>query len=267
MKFTDQTLLGRFDGLSTRPTRVRALDARAKVIVILAFVVTVASFGPHDLSRPLPLLLFLTVMFSLGEVRFRPVAMRVLLASPFAIMIGLANPFLDQTPLLALGPIALTGGWVSFISIVLRFALSLTAVLLLVATTGFDEVCLALGRLGVPRVFVTQLLLLHRYGFVLGEEASRMIRAHALRSPDRERPTLTTASRLLGQLLLRALDRAERIHAAMICRGFTGMLPVRHRSNLGWGDFAFALSSFAFFTLVRAVDLTALAGALLIRVF
>jgi len=56
---------------------------------------------------------------------------------------------------------------VSFLSIMLRFTLTVASALLLVATTGFNGVCLALDTLGAPKAFVVQLFFLYRYLFVL----------------------------------------------------------------------------------------------------
>ena len=58
------------------------------------------------------------------------------------------------------------------------------AALILIALTGFNAVCRALTRLGVPRLFVVQLLLFYRYIFVLVDEAERMEMARSLRSFD-----------------------------------------------------------------------------------
>ncbi|NTV76320.1 MAG: hypothetical protein HGA66_19220, partial [Holophaga sp.] len=71
--------------------------------------------------------------------------------------------------------------WISFLSILLRFALTTMAALVLIATTSFTGICAALERLGMPDVLATQLLLLYRYLLVLGEETMRMARARALR--------------------------------------------------------------------------------------
>ena len=54
--------------------------------------------------------------------------------------------------------------------------------LILIAVTGFNAVCLALDKLGTPRVFVVQLVFLYRYMFVLVDEAARMVRARSLRT-------------------------------------------------------------------------------------
>ena len=73
-------------------------------------------------------------------------------------------------------------GWISFASILLRFTLTVTAALTLIATTSFTGICMALEKMGCPRVFALQLLFLYRYLFVLVDEASRLIRARALRT-------------------------------------------------------------------------------------
>ena len=66
-------------------------------------------------------------------------------------VITIFNPLFDQQTLLQLGPLAISGGWVSFVSILLRFALTVFAALILIATTSFTGVCMALERLGAPR--------------------------------------------------------------------------------------------------------------------
>jgi cobalt/nickel transport system permease protein len=119
--------------------------------------------------------------------------------------------------------------------------------------------CAALGRLGTPRLFVAQLLFLYRYAFVLGGEASRMGTARMLRGGTGS-PALAVYGSLAGHLLLRAFDRAERIHRAMLARGFDG--EVRAMRALDWkaADTRFAAGWCAFFALARAVDLPQLLG-------
>ena len=131
------------------------------------------------------------------------------------------------------GGVAISVGWVSFASILLRFALTVSAALLLVAGTGMHPLCAALGRLGVPRVFTVQLLFLHRYIFVLaGEADAHGHRARAARRRARAHALAVYAS-LLGHLLLRAFERARRIHLAMLARGFDGELRRADRSPGG----------------------------------
>jgi len=124
-------------------------------------------------------------------------------------------------------------------------------------------VCAALRRLGAPRLLVGQLLLTYRYLFLLSEEASRTLRAHALRSPDHPRPHLRAVGGMIGQLLVRALFRAERVHAAMRSRGFDGELRLYRPTRLRLHDFAFVASTLALLLVSRAVDVPAWIGSAL----
>ncbi len=252
------------DELARRPTPIGRLDARVKLLATFALLITIASFGRHELGRPLPLLIYLAAGMALGDVPWGVVLTRVAIASPFALMVGIWNPLFEPLPLLPLGPWEVSAGWVSCLNILERFALAMAAVLLLVATTGFDTVAAAMGRLGMPRVLVTQLMLLYRYGFLLGAEASRMLRAHALRVPAHPRPTLHTLRSLLGEFLLRSIARAERVHVSMLCRGFDGEVRGTARWRVSAGDAGFLVASIAFFALVRAVDVPRLLASLLL---
>jgi cobalt/nickel transport system permease protein len=254
--------LASLDQLAARDTPAGRLDPRIKVLAAVAYVAVVASFGRRDLLRLAPLALFPLALAALGDVPLRALARRLALASPFVLSVAVFEPFLDRSPVLQLGPVTLTGGALGFATVVAKFVLSLSAALLLVATTGFDGVCAGLRRLGAPRALVAQLLLTYRYLFVLSAEAGRALRAHALRSPDRPRPTLRTAGTLVGQLLLRALARAERIHAAMRCRGFDGQFRIARCRRLGALDLAFAACTAALLIASRALDVPALVARL-----
>jgi len=251
--------LGGLDELARVRSPVHRLDARAKTFVALAFIVTVVSFPKYDLSGLLPLALYPVALVAAGGVPWAPLLRRMALAAPFVLMVGAFNPLLDRTPLAHVGPYAVSAGWVSFASIMARFALTAAAALVLVATTGFAQVCAALEGLGLPRVLAVQLLLVYRYVFVLVEEAVRMLRAHNLRSGG-GRPRLRVFGSLVGQLLLRTLDRADRVYRAMLCRGFDGRVRLAGRMRLGLADGAFVFGWVGFFVLCRVYNLPQLLG-------
>ncbi|MFN7573349.1 MAG: cobalt ECF transporter T component CbiQ [Betaproteobacteria bacterium] len=250
------------DALAARDTPLTRVDARAKVVAVLAFIVVVVSFDRYTVAALLPLALFPLALAVVGELPFGALARKLLLAAPFAAMVGLFNPLLDRAPLLLLGSVEVAGGWVSFASILLRFALTVSAALVLVAGTGMHALCAALARLGAPRVFVAQLLFLYRYAFVLGGEAARMATARRLRGGGR-RLSLAVYAPLLGHLLLRAFERAQRIHWAMLARGFDGEVRALHRLRWRAADTAFVAGWCAFFALCRALDLPQALGRLL----
>lgn len=252
------------DELAARDTPLARIDPRAKLAAAMVFVVVVVSFERHTVAALLPLALFPLALAVLGEVPAAPLLRKLALAAPFALMVGLANPWLDRAPVPVFGDVTLAAGWWSFASIALRFVLTVGTALVLVAGTGMGPLCAAMARLGVPRVFTVQLLFLYRYVFVLGAEAARMATARRLRSAGR-RPAMNSYGPLLGQLLLRAFQRAQRIHQAMLARGFDGEL--RSLRTLRWQprDTVFLLGWCAGFGLLRAVDLPQWLGRALLE--
>lgn len=252
--------LGTLDTLAYRESTIHRLDPRVKVMTALAFIITVASFGRYDVSAMLPLILFPWALISLAGLPFGYLARKVVLVAPFAFFIGIFNPLLDQAPLLAYGPLHISGGWVSFCSIMLRFALTVSTALVLIATTSFPGVCRALERLGAPRVFAVQLLFLYRYLFVLVEEAARMLRARKLRSQAGRGEGFRSFIPLLGQLLLRTLARAQRIHQAMLCRAFDGEFRSTRQDHFGRNELLFLCGWCGFFLLARLYPLPQLLG-------
>lgn len=254
---TIQTALAEWrslDDWAARDTPLTRLDPRAKLLTTAVFVLVVVSFERHAVAALLPLAVFPVTLAVLGHIPAAPILRRLALAAPFAVMVGLFNPWLDRTPVLLAGDTTLAAGWFSFASILLRFALTVGAGLLLVAGTGMFALCAALARLGLPRVLTLQLLFLYRYVFVLGDEAARMATARQLRGNGR-RPTLRSQGPLLGHLLLRAVDRAQRIHQAMQARGFDGELHGLRTLHWRARDTAFLIGWVGAFVVLRSFDL------------
>jgi len=251
------------DTLASGKSNLHRLDPRAKLITTLIYVVMVVSLGKYEISMMVPFVLYPVTMLVGADLPVFYLLKKILLVSPFAILIGIFNPLMDTTPLVQIGSLSLSGGWISFFSILIRFALTVGAALILICLTGFNTVCMALEKLKVPTPFVVQLLFLYRYLFVLIEEASRMIRARSLRTFDTSGLRFKVFVPLLGQLLLRTLDRAHRIHLAMLCRGFDGHIRVSRPMHFGHKDLLFILSWSCFFILARSYNLPVIVGSII----
>jgi cobalt/nickel transport system permease protein len=224
------------DTLAARQSPVHRLAPRIKVLTTLAYLICVVSYDRYEVAPLLPFGLLLVLIIGLAGLPAAVIGRKLLLAAPFAVLVGLFNPVFDQQPMLQLGPIVVSGGWVSLTSLLLRFCLTISAALVLIATTGFNAVCQALQQLGMPTLFTVQLLLLYRYLFVLVEEGQRIHRARALRSFEGRGLGMRTFGHLTGSLLLRTLDRGQRIHRAMLCRGFNGTMPSCQPTRLSARD-------------------------------
>jgi cobalt/nickel transport system permease protein len=248
--------IGRLDRLSYRDTCIHRLDPRAKVIATMLFLITVISFPNYEVAALIPFFLFPVLLMAVGEVPAGFILMRVLLVSPFALLIGIFNPFLDTRIVGVIAGIPVSAGLLSFVSILLKFALTVSATLLLIATTSFPGVCHALRQLRFPVLFVSQLLFLYRYLFVLMEEAMRVIRARDMRSFGTRGAGMRVFVRLIGILFLRTVDRAERIYYAMLSRGFQGDIPSLKRFRLAVTDLAFMAMTIAFLGVFRFFRIT-----------
>jgi len=258
--------LGWLDEFSGRDTPMHRIDPRAKVLATVAFLVCVVSLGKYDLLALLPFVVFPIVLVSESGMPPRELGVRLAIAAPFALVVGIFNPLLDQAVIGTIGPIAVSGGWVSYASIMLRFLLTTSAALMLIATTGMTGVCAGIERLGVPDVLSTQLLFLYRYIFVLAEEVMRLARARSLRSFDNRGMGVRVYGSILGHLLLRSVARAQRVFDAMQCRGFDGHVRTRSTLRMAGSDWAFLLGWSALFVLFRFVNVPLLVGGLVTKV-
>ncbi len=158
----------------------------------------------------------------------------------------------DPLGTISLGPLTLTisgEGLRTFATIALKSWLSVQVALLLTFTTPFHDLIDALRRLRLPAIMVAIISFMYRYLVVLGDEASRLLRARAARSADphgrgggsiRWRAGVTGS--MVGTLFLRSYERSERIYLAMQARGFEGTLRHAHGRDIQAAEwFVFAV--------------------------
>lgn len=252
------------DELAGLDAPAQRLDARAKAVVTIAFIVAVISFPRHEVFALTPFFLYPIVLLALGGIPSGLILRKLLVVAPFALLIGLFNPLLDRQPVPLPGGHVVAAGWLSFVSILVRFVLTVSAALALVACTGLYRLCAGLKQMGLPRVFAVQLLFLYRYFFVIADEALRMRRGLEVRSGDGRAPSLSVYGSLIGHLLLRSLDRAQRIYSAMLARGFDGEIRALQAARWRLRDVLFSFGWIAFFFVARRWNLAELVGGLLL---
>lgn len=259
--------LGYLDTLSYKDTFIHRLDPRTKFLSTLAFVVTVVSFPKYEIAGLMPFFLFPVLLFVLSDIPVRIIIKKVLLVSSFALFIGIFNPIVDRRIAYWFLGIPVSGGWISFFSIMIKFSLTITTALLLIATTSFPEICRALQRLGMPELFVSQLLFLYRYLFVTAEETMRVVRARDMRSFANKGSGMKAYIALVGTLFLRTVEKAERIYQAMLSRGFTGSLHSMRLYRFSTADATFFCLTVATMYLFRTHDLVGSIGKLAMGAF
>lgn len=252
------------DELSTQETIIHNLHPLAKVLTTFLFLVMVVSFDKYEITGFLPFSLYPVVLIVLGDIPVWPIIKRVLVAMPFALGVGIFNPIFDQTSVYLWSDVYVFGGWISFLSILIRFFLTVLGALLLVATSGMGKVAASLIMIKIPPVLVMQILFMYRYISVLMEEVSRIIRAYSLRSLQDKGIRFPVWGSLLGQLFLRTIDRAGRIYQAMLCRGFTGSFPEMGKEKPGVRELIYTGGWGLFFLLARVYNIPEFIGALIL---
>lgn len=252
------------DLLGYRNTAVHRLDSRVKLLVTLVFILCVVSFPKYAVVGLVPFFAFPVALGILGRVPARLLLRLLAVAAPFAVLVGVFNPLLDAEPVLRIGSLHVAAGWVSFLSILLRFALTVSMGLILISTTSLPGLLHGLLQMRVPRPFVTQLQFLYRYLFLLIEEGQSLARARLLRNPQRRHAGIAVFKGMLTSLLWRTWDRADRVYKSMKTRGFRGDIPSLRHAHLHAADVIFLGGSTAACLAARFLPLTQWVGRALV---
>ena len=223
----------------------------AAIVILALFIIFVISVPKFDLAGVIAFAAFPLLLATAASIPLLPLVKRLVIASPFILFMAAGNLALDRSTAVTIAGVAITGGMISASVIVLKTLVTLAALLSLMSVMPFHRFGMALRSLRVPEAFVTQLLLVYRYSFLLAEEAEMMQRARDLRSfGGRGKGVLVTA-KLIGSLLIRTTARAERIYMAMSARGFSTALGTRPHVSLKPGDLAAIAGAAMLFGLIR----------------
>jgi cobalt/nickel transport system permease protein len=194
------------------------LDARIKLVAALVFVCTVVAtpMGAWQLLGTLGLVLFFLI--GLSGIPPRELARRWLgLFLVVGFLVIMAAPVHPARERLGLPVVAM--------SILIKNGLALLTMLLLAGITPFPRLLVAMRKLGMPLILVSTLQFMDRYRHVLLDELDRMATARRARTFGRRRTlSWSVLTGLIGMLFLRTFERAERVHDAMIARGWQGAL-------------------------------------------
>lgn len=235
---------------------VHRLAPEAKVVAVLAFVLSVA-LTPREALWVFALdAVALLVVARVAGVRYRFLFTRMLVVLPF-VLFALALPFVasgERTEVLGVS-VAVEGLW-GMATILSRSLLGVAASVLLAATTEVPRILRGLERLRVPPVLTQIAAFMLRYLEVITGELGRMRRAMTARGYDprwlwQAKPIAASA----GALFIRSYERGERVHAAMLARGWDGTMPdlVADRATAAdWGRAAI-LPVFALALAVTAI--------------
>lgn len=214
--------LNKLQNLQQRSHWMNDLHPVGKLLLGIIYILTVVSFGKYELIPLIILFVFPIFGFIVGELSFKEGLYRMRLILPLILFVGILNPFFDKEIVLRVGAFSVSGGVISMITLMLKGFLSVLSAYILIATTSIDDICYAMRCLHIPKIIVIVIMLIYRYFGVMGEEANRITTAYKLRAPSQNGINYKAWGTLVGQWLLRSMDRANIVYESMLLRGFTG---------------------------------------------
>ncbi|MCU0862067.1 MAG: cobalt ECF transporter T component CbiQ [Methanomassiliicoccales archaeon] len=206
----------------------RLLDPRVKLICTVALIVVVAVLT--ELEAVLVAGAFALVLVIFSQVPASHLARNFALALIFILFAALT--------------MLLYRGWESALVIGLRISVCVLLLLIMVTTTPFHKMLMAMRALRIPKLIASLLLFTYRFIFLLLDEMDRMSLARKARGFTGgrnllDKRALKTLSNTIGMTFVRANARATNIYDALLLRGYSGELRSYERMRAGTRDAAY----------------------------
>lgn len=248
------------DQLAARDQWVNKVHPLVKLVLTISYLVTLVSFSKYDVMGVTGMIVYPMALFLLTELSFSDSLRRLRVVLPLVCLIGLFNPVFDRQ-ILMIGDLPVRAGFLSMFTLIWKGVLSVLASYLLIATTSMEKICYAMRMIRIPRIIVTQIMLMYRYLTVLLEEADRMTQAYQLRAPGQKGIHFRVWGSLVGQLLLKSMDRAGNVYESMLIRGYDGEYGyMGEQIRIAWTDICYFLFWMILFLIFRRWPVMLLAG-------
>lgn len=251
------------DAAASRDGRINRIHPLCKLLVTVWYIAFTMSFKTYDLFGTFCMILYpLVTMPAAGAPagrslrKLRPVLLLV-------CAVGAANPLFDRSVLFYAGPVAVTGGMVSMATLMLKGIFAVLASYLLILTTPMEDICCAMRLIHIPKMMVTMVLLIYRYVIVLLKEAERISEAYSMRAPKQRGIHYRAWGPLLGQLMLRSIDRAQTVYESMLLRGFDGSFRLETERKMDRRSAVYLAGWMGMIVVLRYIPVIGLAGRLL----
>jgi cobalt/nickel transport system permease protein len=210
-----------------RHTPVHLLAPEVKIVALVAFIFVVVATPVHQMWAFGVYLGILIAIAAVAKLPARIVVPRMVVEVPFLLFAALM-PLTGPDPQVeVLGvELSVAGLWAGF-GIVAKGTIGVLGAIILAATTPARDLLAGLRALRVPSVLVQIAAFMLRYLHVVFDEMARMRVARESRGFEatgvRSWPVLGQSA---GALFIRSYERGERVHLAMLSRGYSGTMPV-----------------------------------------
>jgi cobalt/nickel transport system permease protein len=247
---------------SYKNSPIHKLDPRVKLLFTLAIIIYVVSLPrihEKNMVRLLAIEMYLLLIVLVSGLDLRYFILRILAILPFGLGIALIQPFLrpafieNYTPYpldLPLGLSITYEGLAFGSSLLAKFLVCITAVILLSSTTRMRDMVSAADRLGIPREFTLLLSMMVRYLFLFWSVLKRIRTAQQTRlfnMWNRKVPrkwVLKQIGNSISSIFVRSYEQGEKTYISMLCRGYgSGHEKAYYRTKIRAQDILFLLLS------------------------
>lgn len=253
------------DSMANEDQWVNRIHPLVKLVLTIVYIANVVSFEKYNLTGLIGMLLYPLAVFILGDISLREAFWRMRIVLPLVCVVGVLNPFFDHKVVATVGGIAVWGGVLSMFTLMIKGILTVLASYLLIATTTIEKICYAMRILHLPKGFVTEILLIYRYISLMLKEADRIMQAYSLRAPNQKGVHFKAWGSLVGQLLLRSMDRADEVYESMCLRGYQGEFYCGEGIRCQIKDYAYLLVWLSLFGVFRFTPVLEMVGSLFVR--
>jgi len=217
---------------------IRRLDPRGKIVVVFLFSIVVAA--ANRLQVLLCALLLGLLIVLAAKVPVKELVKRLIPVNMLILFLWFFLPFtFGGEPFFHIGPLAVTReGLLYATRITLKSNAMMLMLIALVASTPIFTIGHAMYSLGIPKKIVHLFFFTYRYIHVIYREYFRLKNSMKIRgfTPRTNLHTYKTFAYMVGMLLIKSFDRGQRVHNAMLCRGFKGNLYSLSKFSFKKGD-------------------------------
>lgn len=199
---------------------LRTVHPLAKLSITICYIVLLTSIQPYDLTTTLSMSVYLILISMLQDISIKDIIKRFKVIFLLLIAVGAANPILDRTVISYIGILPVTTGMISMTTLILKGFFSVTSSIILISSTGMEEICYSLKLLHIPNIIITTIMLIYRYIVLLLKEVQRIWISYQMRAPRQRGINYKAWGSMIGSLMIRCIDKAEIVYESMELRGY-----------------------------------------------
>ncbi len=237
------------DQYSDLDSFIHRLDPRTKLLACLAFILAVVLTTAGNWRLFACYFCVVAVLILLSRLPVLYVLKRSLVIIPFVLMVAVFIPFFKQGQVvwsynIGAWRIAVTyEGLLVLANVLIKSWLSILSLILLSSCTRMADLLEGMKQLGTPKIFILIISFMYRYLFLLADQLMRMRQACDSRNfGGSRRHQFKTLGNMIGMFFIRSYERAERIYAAMLARGYEGEMPAMQKLRFRSTDAYFSLA-------------------------